>query len=142
MNDDELYHYGVKGMKWKNHRYVKYENKVQKRQIKLDAIKNRHGVTSHEYREAAKQLNVLKSKRDLVDAKLGKDKNKILEAKEKVRTAKFIRDNGAHKITDKQMKDIFGKLDNKEVNSIRRKEKVDAGLRFVQEVIYYATQDD
>lgn len=29
MNNTELYHYGVKGMKWKNHKAKKYENKAK-----------------------------------------------------------------------------------------------------------------
>ena len=58
-SDDYLMHYGVLGMKWKNHRYKVYDKKMNK------LIKKQEKIIS-EYEEA------IKAKQDNMDAMFGK----------------------------------------------------------------------
>ena len=61
MNQNELYHYGVKGMKWKNHKYQKLENgryvyRTPAEQKLYDARKD-FNKADEELNEAARRYN-------------------------------------------------------------------------------------
>lgn len=125
VGSDELYHYGVKGMKWGEKRVAKLDAKVKKLQAKRDARIAKKGIMSRSARRAATKQAVASAKLDLKKAKLKGDKLDKVIAKEDLKTAKSNRrDFNLDSATDRDIKRAYGnKISSKDILAIRAKDK-------------------
>lgn len=120
MNENELYHYGVKGMKWGVRKDpAKAYEKASKKLAKLDSYVDRQQQVALRRRDRADSL----STRRFVSAKK-KAKARVAARKSSVRLGRFIRRADRwYKAMDKAFKDTPISLTS---------EQIDMGKKYVE----------
>ena len=80
-NEKELYHHGIKGMKWGVRRYQNKDGSLteagKNRQIKSDrrrAVKNRRSMSNEELRKGIERLRLEKQYKDLMNENISPGK--------------------------------------------------------------------
>lgn len=122
---NELYHYGVLGMKWGQHKYSSQKNKIKRLSDKRDKIAEKKGVVSNGYLNKSKDLYLLKQKQKLTKAKLNNDSTEKTIAKDKIREAKGFKKNGVftYNYNSNDVRKVYGyNLSNKDKTAIQIKE--------------------
>lgn len=118
----ELYHYGVKGMKWGVRRYERQSSQVRQLQEKRKQIAATKGVTSKQYDKASKELYLKKNKATLTKAKIDNDTTTQVLAKQKIRNARSYKKHGVDWSDGNAMRSVYGyNLSKKEREAIATK---------------------
>lgn len=114
---NELYHYGILGMKWGVQRHQSkldsLKKKIKKGEEKRADVMNKQGVTSNKYRTMSKSLYITKQKAKIEKAKINNDDVAITNAKEDLKVAKNIKKYGASYPTGANANDIRAVFGNK-----------------------------
>ena len=83
-NEKELYHHGIKGMKWGVRRYQNKDGSLteagKNRQIKSDrrrAVKNRRSMSNEELRKGIERLRLEKQYKDLMNENISPGKTMV-----------------------------------------------------------------
>lgn len=140
---DELYHYGVLGMKWGHQKIKRYTERLNHINTKREKMYNKGKAASRSYINASKKQFELKNKISLEKAKIKNDKAEIILRKEKFKESKYPRKYGTLSTMPylkNELKNIYGnKLSNRQINAIlisedhkyERKEKAKNALRTI-----------
>lgn len=118
---DELYHYGVLGMRWGHRKAEYYTNKIKKVSKQRNEAYAKKGAISNSFRKKSKQLYLLKAKQLYNQSKLNGTKADRMATKEFVKEAKYIKRNGTANMMG--TRSIYGeKPTQNEMTSINIKE--------------------
>lgn len=131
--NNELYHYGVPGMRW-GKRNAKLADKNKKLAAKRIYVKKTKGPTSNSYIRTSKKIYLNNAKIKYNEARMKYKKNKndktkmaMKLAKHDLNRAKDIKRLGASKILgEKALKEVYGKLPTSTLLKISNKERAKA----------------
>jgi hypothetical protein len=138
---DELYHYGVPGMKWGVRRTEAKLNRLNGRIKKLrekrsDVLKKK-GASSRSYRRLSKDIYITKSKRDIVKAKRDNNVEDLMVAKARLKEGRFMKKEGTGiYYTNDAVRPVYGHhLTVNQMSAISLSEIRDAQIRQVGKVV-------
>lgn len=135
---NELYHYGVPGMKW-GKRKAKYDVEIAKLQERQKHLRTNRGVTSAKFQKTALKLDKMKAKRELLDAKINQDDVAKAKAKEKLKGAKQnddVRNIKGMKLTDQELKALKRQDIRKAISSVGNAIKKAVAVEYGRRAIY------
>ena len=121
----ELYHYGVKGMKWGERKVEKLNEKIKTQSAERKLLRETKGVPSLAYRKKSEQLYLTKQKRDIAKAKLDNDPVSKVVAQGRLKEAKLaIKYGGPNSFNAPNLKKpIYGyDLSSKEMEALNTKQ--------------------
>ena len=123
MNNNELQHYGVLGMKWGVRRSRQKLDSLTRRekdqQAKRAEVRSTKGIGSKAYAKSSKELNLTRARLDLQKAKIEGDATGKILAKNRIKDAKLVKKYGAAGRVSSEMKRIFGSnLSKRELEAV------------------------
>lgn len=123
---DELFHYGVKGMKWGVSRYNRLSQKVKAGENKREDILKTKRYDSNAYIKKSRKLYLDKARLNLAKAKIKGSIEDIEIAKDDVKTAKIIKKygtNGPVNFYNNIKRSVYGeKLTKKQIEHLSNKD--------------------
>ncbi len=152
-NKDELYHYGVKGMKWKNHRYAKAEklySRVGKHMAGYKSYKDLAKSTKAEYDNKAKgdddkarlfekQAKILEKKGAVIPGYLLRQKAEVYKANaEKIRKSGEDEIASYNRTAERYLKKA--EKSRQKADAYATKKRVDLGKKSIDSIINKATR--
>jgi hypothetical protein len=122
--EDELYHHGIKGMKWgvrrSQEQLDRLAGRIKKQEGELNEIERRKGVASSSYSKKARNLYLTKTKYNLEKAKQSNNTDKIRSVKADVKQAKIWKKKGMANSSTSELRKVYGnKVTKQNVGEIK-----------------------